>query len=295
MMLKKLKKIELSLFLFVVPVLSASVLGQTYDWITAPSQDVVLGFVTPGRIGQVFVKQGDKVKQGETLAQLDDSAEQASTEQLKLQSESTINARYAQAQADQKRVDLDKFTELYDKGLVTQLEFRNATVEAKIAELRVELAKFDQQQAVLKFKEADLNLSRMTLKCPIDGLVEKIAAKEGESADRDGKIMRVVNIDPLYIDVPISRADASRLSLNHPAQVTFSDQAVKAAIGKVIFIAAVANSGSDTVTVRIELPNPSLRRAGEHVKIDFNFEPGKATTAPATATTSPSSKESNKE
>jgi RND family efflux transporter MFP subunit len=293
-MLKKLEKLELALFLCVVAVLAGPAMGQTYDWITAPSQDVVLGFVTPGRIGEVFVKQGDKVKLGDNLAKLDDSAEQAATEQLEKQSKSTINARYAQAQSDQKNIDLEKFTELYGKGLVTQLEYRNAEVEAKVAALRVELAMFDQDQAVLKYKESAMNLARMTLKSPIDGMVEKIAAQPGESADKDGKIMRVVNIDPLYIDVPISRSDAGRLSLNHPAQVTFSDESLKA-VGKVIFIAAVANAGSDTVTVRIELPNPSLRRAGEHVKINFNFEPGTAATAPATATTSPSSKESNKE
>ena len=293
-MLKKTKKINLALLLFVMSALCASALGQAYDWITAPSQDVELGFVTPGRIGDVFVRQGDKVKQGDTLAKLDDSAEQAATEQLRLQSISTINARYAQAQADQKHVDLEKFTELFGKSLATQLEFRNAEVEAKIADLRVELAKFDLEQAVLKYQESNLNLSRMTLKSPIDGMVEKIAAQPGESADKDGKIMRVVNIDPLYIDVPISRGDANRLSLNHPANITFSDTSVHG-VGKVIFISAVANSGSDTVAVRIELPNPSLRRAGEPVKIDFNFAPGTATTAPATATTSPSSKESNKE
>ena len=257
--------------------------AQTIEPITIPSQDVVLSFVMPGRIDSIPVKQGDRVKTGDLLIKLDDAAEQASAEQLKRQAEDTIKIRYAEAQFDLKKVMLEKMEAAQQKSVATEIEVAQARLEAKSADLSLELARFEKTQAELKYKEVTATLKRMSLLSPFDGLVERINAQPGESADRDVKIMRVVKIDPLYIDAPISRQQSDRLRLEQAVKVGFHDDSAPQT-GKIIFIASVADAGSDTVTVRVELPNPSLRRAGERVTIDFGPE-GVATTATAPADT----------
>lgn len=253
--------------------------AQTIEPITMPSQDVILSFVMPGRIDSIPVKQGDRVKTGDLLIKLDDAAEQASAEQLKRQAEDTIKIRYAEAQFDLKKVMLEKMEAAQKKSVATEIEVAQARLEAKSADLSLELARFEKTQAELKYKEVTATLKRMSLLSPFDGLVERINAQPGESADRDVKIMRVVKIDPLYIDAPVSRQQSSRLRLEQAVKVGFHDDSAQQT-GKIIFIASVADAGSDTVTVRVELPNPSLRRAGERVSIDFGPE-GVATTATA--------------
>lgn len=253
--------------------------AQTIEPITMPSQDVILSFVMPGRIDSIPVKQGDRVKTGDLLIKLDDAAEQASAEQLKRQAEDTIKIRYAEAQFDLKKVMLEKMEAAQQKSVATEIEVAQARLEAKSADLSLELARFEKTQAELKYKEVTATLKRMSLLSPFDGLVERINAQPGESADRDVKIMRVVKIDPLYIDAPVSRQQSSRLRLEQAVKVGFHDDSAQQT-GKIIFIASVADAGSDTVTVRVELPNPSLRRAGERVSIDFGPE-GVATTATA--------------
>ena len=257
--------------------------AQTIEPITMPSQDVILSFVMPGRFDSIPVKQGDRVKTGDLLIKLDDAAEQASAEQLKRQAEDTIKIRYAEAQFDLKKVMLEKMEAAQQKSVATEIEVAQARLEAKSADLSLELARFEKTQAELKYKEVIATLKRMSLLSPFDGLVERINAQPGESADRDVKIMRVVKIDPLYIDAPVSRQQSSRLRLEQAVKVGFHDDSAQQT-GKIIFIASVADAGSDTVTVRVELPNPSLRRAGERVSIDFGPE-GVATTATAPADT----------
>ncbi len=257
--------------------------AQTIEPITMPSQDVILSFVMPGRIDSIPVKQGDRVKTGDLLIKLDDAAEQASAEHLKQQAEDTIKIRYAEAQFDLKKVMLEKMEAAQQKSVATEIEVAQARLEAKSADLSLELARFEKTQAELKYKEVTATLKRMSLLSPFDGLVERINAQPGESADRDVKIMRVVKIDPLYIDAPVSRQQSSRLRLEQAVKVGFHDDSAQQT-GKIIFIASVADAGSDTVTVRVELPNPSLRRAGERVSIDFGPE-GVATTATAPADT----------
>ena len=253
--------------------------AQTIEPITMPSQDVILSFVMPGRIDSIPVKQGDRVKTGDLLIKLDDAAEQASAEQLKRQAEDTIKIRYAEAQFDLKKVMLEKMEAAQQKSVATEIEVAQARLEAKSADLSLELARFEKTQAELKYKEVIATLKRMSLLSPFDGLVERIYEQPGVSADRDVKIMRVVKIDPLYIDAPVSRQQSSRLRLEQAVKVGFHDDSAQQT-GKIIFIASVADAGSDTVTVRVELPNPSLRRAGERVSIDFGPE-GVATTATA--------------
>ena len=73
--------------------------------ITNPSADVTLSFVLPGRIAEVHVKEGDRVKPGKILVQQDDAADQAQLIQIKAQSEDTTQVEAAQASLDQKRID----------------------------------------------------------------------------------------------------------------------------------------------------------------------------------------------
>ena len=84
------------------------------------------------------------------------------------------------------------------------------------------------------------------------------------------KILRVVRIETLWVDVPVPLAVArEKLSVGLQAAVLFSNTAGrdKSVMGKIIHIASVADSG--TLKVRVEVPNPTHRPAGEHVTVSF--------------------------
>jgi hypothetical protein len=52
-----------------------------------------------------------------------------------------------------------------------------------------------------------------------------------------------------------------------PASVKFSDDSVRT--GKIINIHTIADPGSETLYVTVEVPNPQLTPAGEHVQVSF--------------------------
>ncbi len=74
--------------------------------ITVPSADVTLSFVQPGRIAEIHFKEGDAVKTGDALAQLDDAADQVRLAQLEAESKNRTNILAAVAAFAQKKVDL---------------------------------------------------------------------------------------------------------------------------------------------------------------------------------------------
>ena len=241
--------------------------------VTKPSQDTVLSFVRPGQVAEVLVKEGDAVKAGQVLMRQDDKAELAQMEQLKAQAEDDTQIRAAEAKLAQTRVDLKKTEGARKEGAATDLEVDHAKLEVTMAELSLELYQFEQEQAKRKYQEMRLQIDRMRVVSPIDGVVERLLVEPGESVEAAGKIAQVVQIDPLWIDVAVPLAIARTLKRgesNAVAEFDGADPARRSSVnGKIIHVAAVADSASGTLTVRVECPNAARRPAGEHVYVSF--------------------------
>ena len=142
-----------------------------------------------------------------------------------------------------------------------------------IAELSLDLAKFELKQARLKYEQVRLQIDRMKLISPIAGVVERLLVDPGEATEAAEKIAQIVQIDPLWIDVAVPLNTARKLTKGASvATVEFdsADPTTRRAItGKIIHIAAVADSASGTLTVRVECANKARRPAGEHVFVSF--------------------------
>jgi RND family efflux transporter MFP subunit len=280
------RRFALAAVLLAAAPLGAAGLAGGIEAVTKPSGDVTLSFTRPGRVTKVHVKEGQLVGAGELLIQQDDAAEQVQLKQLKSQADSDVQVRASQAKLDQAKVDYEKMQEAGRKNAAAPLEVEHAKLDMIIADLSLELARFMHDQDRLKYEDLKAQIDRMRLESPIAGRVEKIAIQEGESKDAQQPILRIVKIDPLWIDVPVPRKQTAGLAVGGPARVEFPGDAGAAAEGKIVFVADVADAASDTLLVRVELKNPSLRKAGEHVRVSF---PPAGPTEPsqAAATTQP--------
>ncbi len=239
------------------------------EHVTRPSKDVTLSFVRPGRIAKIEVTEGQEVKAGQVLVRQDDAAEQANLAQLKEQAEDMIRIDAAKAQLAQKRVDVQKLKWAADRGAATEFEVRHAELDVTIAELTLKLKEFERAQDQRKYQEAKLHVERMQLRSPIDGRVEKVFVEAGESIDALQEVVRVVQIDPLWIELPVPLPQATRLKVGGGACVAFDAKAPARPNGKIVHVASVADAASDTLAVRVEVPNDGHRPAGQRVVVSF--------------------------
>ncbi|MCH7920341.1 MAG: efflux RND transporter periplasmic adaptor subunit [Planctomycetes bacterium] len=235
--------------------------------ITKPSGDVTLSFVQAGRLSKMPFKDGDEVQAEEIVAYLDDRAEQARLAQIKAQSEDFTQILASQASLAQKQVDLRKLTNAAQVFAATELEVEHARLDVRIAELSLDLARFEHDQAVRQLHESGIRLYEMQLKTPISGIVAQSHVEKGESVNSLDEVMRIVKTDPLWIDASIPIVQAALIKPGVQLNVTFYPPDPIRVRGRVIYVAAVADAASNTVTVRIEVPNPSKRPAGEHVQV----------------------------
>ncbi|MCD6303978.1 MAG: efflux RND transporter periplasmic adaptor subunit [Planctomycetes bacterium] len=265
---------------------------EKIEAITRPSEDRVLSFVRAGRIAEVLVREGDHVKKGDELVRQDDEAERAQIAQLEAQARDDTRVKAAAAQLAQRRVELKQKEWARQQGAATELEVEQARLDVTISELSLKLTEFEHAQDGRKLKEALVQLDRMRLRSPIDGVVEQVMVDPGESADALEKVIRVVKIDPLWIDVPVPLERARKLDKRKDAaEVEFPGETGEPLrrTGRIIHIAAVADAASETLTVRVEVDNPSGRQAGERVYVSFVplRPPGASSGASAAASPAP--------
>jgi RND family efflux transporter MFP subunit len=244
--------------------------GPSAPAFTKPSADVTLSFVRPGIIAKVLVKEGDAVQAGQMLVRQDDAAEQLELDQLKAEAEDFTRIEAYKKQVAQKKVDVDKLKQA--PGATTAWEIDHAQLELDIGELTVKIAEFERRQSQRKFDTMKAQLERMVLTSPIAGRVEKVFLQPGESVEALGKVIRVVNLDPLWIEVGLTPEQCVGLCRQGRVQVRFPQGEV--AEGKVEFVAAVAEPVSQKRMVRVVVGNPTSRPAGENVTLTFPALPG---------------------
>jgi RND family efflux transporter MFP subunit len=297
---------------FLVLALGGVCLGaEGIEAITRPSEDRTLSFVSPGEIATMAIEdersgkiikpilaEGDAVKVGQVLARQDTKVEQAEAEQIKATAEDRIRVDAQEAKLKQTEVDLRKFEDALKRGAATPLEVEHARLEVTIAKLSLDLANFERAQAKRKYEEKVLRIGRMTLRSPIDGVIREIYRRPGEAVNALEKVIRVVKIDPLWIDVPVPKAQARKLRKGSSAFVDFdppkdgetggAPDPVKRVKGEIIYVAVEEDAASLTRTIRVRVPNLSHRPAGEHVMVYFTGEGAPANTKTATERGTPS-------
>jgi len=243
--------------------------SQKIAAVTIPSADVTLSFTQPGLIAKTYVKQGDVVESGQLLVQQDDAIERAQLAQIEERSQNTSQIQASQASLDQKKVDLKKLEKAAAHDAATELEVEHARLEVKMAELSLEIARLEHHQDQLKCQEARIRVEKKQLRSPIAGSVEKVEVEPGESINALEGVVRVVQIDPLWTDVPVPLTTARTLKSGQQALVEFPEVPATTLTGKVISVAAVADAASGTLLVRVEVPNEARRPAGDHITVSF--------------------------
>lgn len=233
---------------------------------TKPSEERALAFSAPGLVSKVVVKDGERVKKDQLLAEQDITVEKANQATYLIEANSAVEEEFAKADFDLKKVELQRKEDLFKKKNSTFLEVEEARLNVKRAEASVQLATQKRQTAAAQaaVEQAKIDLKRIV--SPIDGVISKLDTHAGEVAANESNkpAIRVVRNDPLWVDVNIAAAQAAKLKEGQTLQVRYvaEDKWMPA---QVLFLQSMINRGSQTRTVRLEMPNPDERPAGLEV------------------------------
>lgn len=237
------------------------------DGITKPVSDVELSFVQPGKIKSIVIAEGDAVEEGDILVTLEDDIEQIQKKILTGRCENQVPMDLAEVELTQKKKNLENLKRAQMKGATSAWEVDHAALAVDTAFLNVKVRQFEHSQDVLKLESLNGQIKRLTLKSPIVGIVEEILVERGETIQAMSPVVRLVQIDPLVINLPVPVNQAVELQIGEIGTVTFLD--ATELTGEITHIASIADAAATTLAVTLQVDNKDRRPAGERVRIIF--------------------------
>jgi HlyD family secretion protein len=283
-----------------------------------PKTYVNIGANAFGKITHLYVKEGDRVKKGQLLAQLENvqsaadvAATKASLDASRtdaVAAEANLNTakadlNRAMADADRNRLDWKRAEGLFQDALISRAEYESRkmtwqTSEAGLAqaEARVAQAQAQVESAQRHIVQTDATLTRASdvlqktvYAAPYAGVITNLPVREGETVvigiqNAPGStLMTLADMSVITAEVKVDETDIVNVKLGQPADVTID------AIPKKVFHAVVTEIGNNAIVRSTGVATSQSTSASQEAK-DFkvvvtlsdppeDLRPGLSTTA----------------
>ena len=207
-----------------------------------PGFDVKLAPLQPGRLAQVLVAEGDKVKSGQILARLDGTPLRDAAAQAEAQ------VAQARAQASNAATKLSRAQQAFTAGVAAGQEVDDAKAADESA------------RATLKTAQAQLSTARNQqergdLRAPFDGVVAKISAAAGEPVDPSKPVVEVARVQVLELRAPVAAALAMLLRAGQRAVLETDALPGLKFDALVLAVAPVVDATTGAALVRVRVDN----------------------------------------
>ena len=289
-----------------------------------PKTYVNIGANAFGKITHLYVREGDRVRKGQLLAQLENVQSSADVAATKASLEAsrtdavaadanlnTAKADLARAKADfeRARLDWDRAEGLFKAGVISKADYdtRKATwqtAEAGVAQAqaRVAQAKAQLESSQRHIAQTDATLTRASdvlqktvYAAPYAGVITNLPVREGETVvigiqNAPGStLMTLADMSVITAEVKVDETDIVNVQLGQPAEVAID------AIPKKVFRAVVTEIGNNAIVRSTGVATSQSVSASQEAK-DFkvvvtlqdppeDLRPGLSTTAKITTAT----------
>ena len=220
-----------------------------------PKTYMNVGATAMGRITHYYVREGDRVKKGETLATIENVQQSANVagQQAAISAAKTdiaayvaaektaeANLEHAKADLEQKKLDWDRAQGLYQAGIMAKQDYDAkkaaydtdvASVNQMVAGVNQAKAQTDSARGHMQTAEASLRvnqdmLDRTMAVAPFDGIVTNEPMREGETVvegiqNTEGStLMTIADMSVITAEVKVDETDIVNIRNGQPADVT---------------------------------------------------------------------------
>ena len=245
-------------------------------------------FQIAGRVSRVLVEEGQQVRKGQLLAELDPADYQNGYDAARAQAEQAAAVdQKAQAglrsqELEQARIDFaqqqDQYNRmkfLYEHKSMAANDFNKVEAAYKAAEQRYRMAqegtraedrqavRAQSRAAVAQLHQAQKKLSDTHLLAPVAGLIGMKRIDVGNSVGSGTPVLSVLDLNPVKVRVAIPEAEIGKVHLGARALVIIPSLGGQQFEGKVDAVGVAADAASRTYTVKIAVANKNhLLKAG---------------------------------
>jgi len=192
-------------------------------------QGVMLRPEVSGRVAALGFRDGERVRRGQLLVQLDDTLQQAQLKQ-------------AQAQAGIARTNLQRNRDLVAQNFVSQSAVDQSAATLDVAEAQVALAQ--------------AQLARMRIVAPFDGAAGIRSVNLGDYVKDGADLVSIQDLSQVLVDFRLPERFVARVKTGQPVEVTLDALPGRRFGGRVDALDSVVDADGRSLLVRARLENP---------------------------------------
>ncbi len=212
----------------------------------------------PGVVEKILFESGQSVHAGDILVVLDTRQERAQLASLEAQSELA-------------RVNFGREKQLVDAGVISRLEFDQATAQQKATEANV--------------AEIRATIERKTIRAPFSGILGIRKVNLGQYLSAGSAVVPLQSLNPIYVNFGVPQQSVREVRVGGNLHVTSENVAGQVFTGKVTALDSVVDETTRNIQVQATLANPEGKlRPGMFVQVDVGLGANRSViTLPASA------------
>jgi len=206
------------------------------------------------RVTEVYVTEGQAVRQGQVIIRLDPSKLDVAVQQAKA---ALASAQAAQAANEVQRQtalsNYERIQELYNAGATSKQALETAQAQYDALNTGAAEAGIAQAQAALSL--AQENLADCEITSPMDGIVGRVDVSVGDMTSLQSPVAVINKTADLEVEVKVSESDVSSVQAGTAVKVRIKAISEEPFTGTVKSVASVADPVTRTYPVKVALPN----------------------------------------
>ncbi|MBC8471693.1 MAG: efflux RND transporter periplasmic adaptor subunit [Planctomycetes bacterium] len=228
----------------VMPVIAQSQLADTFNLpaVIEPNRVVIVSAEVEGRIERILLKEGDSVKSGDLLIQINADLIRPLFE-------------IAQEQVKRDQIEFERMDNLVKDNATPQRDLDDARTKLNISKANL--------------NEVSARLERTSIYSPTAGQLNDIIVEEGEYVQVGAPVAEVVDNDTIKVLVDVPERDISFFSVGQTVEVFVNVKGNDTSMaGKISFISELADLQTRSTRMEISLDNKKrLLRSGQIVLV----------------------------
>lgn len=192
-----------------------------------PKTQVKVSADIMGKVVRLAVKEGDQVKRGQLMLQLDDTQYRANYNQSAA-ALASARGRLREAESNLRVVESNfaRQRSLFEQKLLSQAEWDQASTNHESSRIAVATAREEVARSTAALEGARDNLSKTRFHAPIDGIVSALNIEQGEivitgTMNNPGtQILVVSDLSKMIVRADVDETDVVDMTLGQKAKIT---------------------------------------------------------------------------
>ncbi len=226
--------------------------------VTEPFQDVILSASVAGTVEKRLVKEGDAIKEGQTLIEMKKRQEELEVKRRKLIADSKAELHAAEARVVTVKMDLDSTRKLFAATKsVSKDDLDKKELEYQLSVAEVERLKMAEEREIIERDMASELLKDRIITSPLTGFVVEFFRQVGEDCKAQEPLMRVVDTRQFYFVANVEAKAGYNLKQGQTVELQIEAGSKTIPVtGKVSFVSPVVDPASGLLKIKVLCSNP---------------------------------------